>query len=181
MPSEQPWIFDNLSTALANPAACAPAACTGDEIRERIREPRTATLLDFYQWLPAEGGPPRRRLADAFSLKPWLGNLMILQPVDGGADFAYRLYGTAIAEVAGFDMTGRRVSEFASRTGAFFLTTYRRCLETDAPWLTHNLGEHAKRFVVWERLILPFATEDGGRHLVVANMPISVAKPATPG
>ena len=181
MQTEQPWIFDNLSRALANPAACAPTAFSGDEIRDRIREERTRSLLDFYAWLPAISGVPDRSLADAFSLKPWLGSLMILEPLEAGVDFRYRLYGCAIAEVAGFDMTGRKVSDFGSRTGAFFMNVYRRSFSSDTVWLTHNLGEHARRFVVWERLILPFATSAGGRHLVVSNIPIAVARPSGKG
>lgn len=181
MQTEQPWIFDNLSKALADPAACVPTAFSGDEIRGRIREERTRSLLTFYEWLPAVAGPPQRSLADAFSLKPWLGSLMILEPLEDGADFRYRLYGSAIVEVAGFDMTGRKVSDFGSRTGAFFMSIYRRSLSSDKVWLTHNLGEHARRFVVWERLILPFATSAGGRHLVVSNIPIAVALPSGRG
>lgn len=181
MQPEQPWIFDNLSKALADPAACAPTAFSGDEIRPHIREERTGTLFDFYGWLPATSGAPARSLADAFSLRPWLGSIMILEPIEGGAYFRYRLYGSAIADVAGFDMTGKKVSDFGSRTGAFFMSVYRRCLATDAPCLTHNLGEHARRFVVWERLVLPFATDDGSRQLVVSNIPIAVAKPSAQG
>lgn len=180
MSAVQPWIFANLRVALSNPGGSAPTAFTGEDIPVHIREPRTAALLEFYRWLPAGAGPPQRSLADAVSLKPWLGNLMILEPIDGGEDFRYRLYGTAIAEVAGFDMTGRRVSDFASRTGAFFMGIYQRAMADDSVWLTHNLGEHARRFVVWERLVLPFATAPGDRHIVVSNIPISVALPTPP-
>ena len=175
MEAEPGVVAGVVSAALVDPATNAPTVFTGAAIRGHIRDERTAALLDLYCGLPKTDGVPHRCLANPRRLRRWLGNLMILEPVDGGEDFSYRLYGTAIAEAAGFDMTGRRVSAFASKTGAFFLSVYRNCLASDAPCLTQNLAEHAKRFVVWERLVLPFATATGGRHMVVSNFPIPVS------
>lgn len=43
---------------------------------------------------------------DALEMRPALGYGMLVEPVDGGADFRDRLYGSNLAAVSGFDMTG---------------------------------------------------------------------------
>ncbi len=43
-------------------------------------------------------------------LVPWLGHLMLVDAIDGGRDFVYRVFGTGIAEFLGQDLTGKRLS-----------------------------------------------------------------------
>ena len=85
---------------------------------------------------------------------------MILDPVEGGQDFRYRLYGSEIARYCGFDMTTRLVSSFSSKTGTFFLESYKTCLSAAEPVLTQNVAEHASGMVLWESVgSLPHAAQ----------------------
>lgn len=148
-----------------------PIAIRGDAIAAETLDERTRSFWDFYRSLPRVDGLPSRASADALALRPWMGNLMILDPLDHGRDFTYRLYGSNIAEVSGFEMTGRRVSEFSSPTGQFFMDNYRQCLVTREPVLTRNVAEHARGFVKWERLVTVFRTGKGGIQIVATNIP----------
>jgi hypothetical protein len=136
---------------------------------ERIN-PSLRSLLKFYRKLQSTESLPRRAPLRPEQLAEWLGFLMILDPVDDGMDFHYRLYGSNIAKILGFDMSGRNVSDFDSRTGAFFMEVYRECLRRPQPIFTHHVSEHSFGAPGWERLILPFATDDG-IQFIVGNYP----------
>lgn len=53
------------------------------------------------------GGLPRQSLFDAFALKPWLPNIILLEVHDGPKRFFYRLTGSHIDEMYGQNFTGR--------------------------------------------------------------------------
>lgn len=146
----------------------------GDAIGDTQLDPRTRAFWDFYQQLPKCGGLPHRSSAGAESLRPWLGNLMILDPVEH-SDFQYRLYGSEIARCCGFDMTGRLVSSFSSKTGSFFLESYQTCYRNRVPVLTTNVAEHANGMVYWERLLIPFHTSNDSLQIVATNYPIPLS------
>jgi hypothetical protein len=155
----------------------APVVVRGDAIDGAIADPRTAAFRAWCRGLPWTGGPPPHALASPEALEPWLDFLMMLEPVGGGADFRYLLYGSAIAKYSGFDMTGRHVSQFASKTGAFFLDCYRECAANGTPLLTHNVAEHALGLLRWERLLCPFAADDGTIRIVTTNHPLPIRLP----
>ncbi|UUX48105.1 PAS domain-containing protein [Nisaea acidiphila] len=54
---------------------------------------------------------PSRQAFEIEDLMEWLGHILILDVIDGGADFHYRLVGTEIATALGRDYSGRRMSE----------------------------------------------------------------------
>lgn len=171
------------TAAAPDPLAAMPERVTGAAIRDAIIEPRTAALLTFYESLPRQDGLPDRAMAGPERLLPWLGNLMVLDPIDGGSDFRYRVYGSEISRFAGFEMTGRRVSDFASRTGVFFIGAYAACLASGQPMLTHNVAEHAinvdlQAIVRWERLLLPFRRGTDLLQIVASNYPLRYPPPA---
>ncbi|MEQ9133568.1 MAG: PAS domain-containing protein [Thalassobaculum sp.] len=116
---------------------------------------------------------PASRTIDALELRPALGYLMLLEPIDGGADFRYRVYGTAIAEYAGLEMTGRTVWDLPSpRVAAFFLATYQAVCRKRRPLFSHHTTHHAIQSADWNRVILPFAGDDGTvDRLLVGNVP----------
>lgn len=149
-----------------------PVQLVGSAIDRAAMDPRTRRFWEFCRALPRDGGLPMRSSAGPEMLRPWLGNLMILDPIEDGRDFRYRLYGSAIANFCDFDMTGRTVSEFVSKTGGFFLDSYRTCLAAMEPVLTQNVAEHARGMVLWERLLTPFRNGQSGVQIVATNHPI---------
>jgi hypothetical protein len=133
-------------------------------------------LLRWWQGLAAAHGgvPPATHKIDPLEVRPALGHLMILDAVDGGANFHFRLFGSVIANRAGFDMTGKLVTQMPTPPEiiAFFLATYRAASLERAPLYTESTPWSGISVTRWFRLVLPFAAADGSvQRLVVGNVP----------
>lgn len=63
---------------------------------------------------------PDRADIDVLDLKPWLGWLNMLDVIDGGEDFRYRVFGTNHVARLGVDVTGKLASESAVAIRANF-------------------------------------------------------------
>lgn len=132
-------------------------------------------LLDWWRERAGRAGelPAAGLKLDPLALRPVLGYLMTLDAVEGG-DFRFRLYGSKIAQRAGFDMTGRLVSEIPSPadTVGFFLATYRAVQAERVPLYTEHTPWSGISTTRWFRLILPFADGAGAiTRFVVGNLP----------
>jgi len=130
-------------------------------------------LLQLWHAGAAVGGLPRSRSIDPFELRPALGYVMLLEPIDGGADFRYRVYGSKIAEHSGIEMTGKRVWDIPSPlVAAYFLATYRAVYLKGRPMLARHTTHYDIQIAEWTRIILPFAGPDGAvDRLLVGNVP----------
>jgi hypothetical protein len=131
---------------------------------------RLAQLLAYWRGLAGEGDLPPAPAIDPAALVFILGWLMIIDPLEGGADFKYRLYGSSIAEVTGRDLTGCKVSDSFPAFAAFTSEVYRNAMRDRRPVLTRHSPPKQIAVTRWERLILPFAGSDGAviRFLVGA-------------
>jgi len=96
--------------------------------------------------------------------------MMILRPI--GDDFVYEHYGQAIARHAGFDMTGRAVSDFKSEIGDFFRGKYVEASREGAAIYTVHHAAHAPAIHIWERLILPVMDAAGHVSIYCYNQPM---------
>jgi hypothetical protein len=169
------------------------AFATGDEdsfIPPDLR--RRAELCALHRfWLDkkrrAGGRLPRRSEIRPEDLKPWLGWVNLLEVVDGGRDFVFRLYGSNVAREFGRDLTGRGVGDLPPEHVPIVTAPFARVIRERVPCASrhHILFEDGRSFV-WERLILPLA-EDGATVdiLLIALYRVLLtekggAKPASP-
>lgn len=138
-----------------------------------LKPPALRFLNRFWRERRGTAELPPSSGIDAMALRPALGYLMLLEPVDGGTDFRYRLYGSIVAEHAGIEMTGKRVSDVpAPLVAVYFLATYRAVLAERRPLFAHHATHHDIQIAQWDRLILPFADAEGGiDRLLVGNVP----------
>ena len=128
-------------------------------------------FLDYCRSVKPDGDFADRSRFDPFSLRPWLGYIMILEYQPEPDDFLYRIYGTRIAEHSGFDMTGRLVGDFESPTGSFFERLYREAIAECKLVYSEHTRVHARYDCDWHRVICP--VKDGERiQLVVCNYPV---------
>lgn len=150
-----------------SPTTCwdPPEAALGDEI--------LSFLLRTWRAAAPAGGLPVSLSIDALGLRPALGYVMLLEPVEAGADFRYRVYGSKIAEHAGIEMTGKRVWDIPSPLVAvYFLATYRAVQQQGRALLARHTTHHDIQIAEWTRLILPFTAGDGTvDRLLVGNIP----------
>lgn len=123
----------------------------------------------------SDGALPARAAFTPEWLKPWLGNILLVEPLQGGADFVIRLYGTKVAEVFGCDMTGRRYSEFPPEHHNVLMTPLRLAMQGHRPVFSRHRYSLQTRTWQWERVAMPLATD--GRTvdmLMVALYPIEL-------
>src|SRR3546814_3279971 len=96
-------------------------------------------------------------------MRPALGHIMLLDVLDGGADYRYRVYGSEIAQRAGFDMTGKCTSELptGSLASLFFIAVYQAVLLRPEPVYTWHQMPVDITVNTWHRLVLPLHGPDG--------------------
>lgn len=154
-----------IGLAFLHNGAAAPET-VWDPVPEALTAAPLRFLLDHWHRLAGSspgGALPRARRIDAVELKPALGHMMLLEPVESGRDFRYRLYGGEVARVSGFDMTGQLLSEHpaSAYAAAFGIAIYRAVLRRRRPVYTvrHPVGAKVARR--WQALALPFVGDDG--------------------
>lgn len=138
-----------------------------------------ARLLNYWRGLWQGESLPSATAIDPTDMRFILGNVMLVDVIDGGADFAYRLYGSKIAASVGRDITGRRVSSLAADFGEhlalYFGATFHAVLLRREPLYTEHMAASPDSPVErWQRLILPLTAADGTiMRLLVGNVPVS--------
>ena len=140
-------------------------------------------LLTYWRGLQDDTGRVWVGSIDALDMRPALGYIMLLDVLDGGVDFRYRLYGSVIAQHSNFDMTGRCLSELKPEqgVGAFFRVVYRAILARPEPIYTEHAPPPTIRVKLWYRLILPlFGEDDRVSRLLVGNVPGEWRNPDLP-
>ena len=149
---------------------------------ELTRSPQPAMLLApanrflLEYWLSergADGSLPPVSAVDPVRLAPVLGRLLVVEPVDGGADFRYRLYGSVTAAFVNLEMTGKLLSNHpvGPEMVCFGIALYRALMDRPEPVLTVFTPVIAN-YARWERLVVPFIGKDGTvRRFVVGNIP----------
>jgi hypothetical protein len=99
----------------------------------RLMLPELERLYRLWDAKRAGRRAPARRDLPLEELKPWLGHLLVIDVIDGGADFLYRVYGTAIGAFFGNDLTGKRLSEVDPATQETVGKEYREVVATGLP------------------------------------------------
>lgn len=131
-------------------------------------------VLGLWQSLRDAQGRVTPAQIDAFALKPALGYILLIDVLDDGADFHYRLYGSEVARVAGFDMTGKRTSQIVtgSLAGNFYIAGYRALLRRPEPMFTWHEMPMQITINSWDRIVLPLS-DGAGRvtRILTCNMP----------
>ena len=144
--------------------------------------------VDELQWQPmkfaldrwtqaATDGVPTTRLVDPIEFAPALGYLLLVDILDGGHDFTYRLFGSHVSAVSGFDMTRKKLSEHPASVyiREFSIALYRAAIIRREPAWSHYGPAMAVSTAAWERVVLPL-TDDAGTvcRFLVATVPISL-------
>jgi hypothetical protein len=130
-------------------------------------------LLKYWQDARGAAAMPPVSAIDPLALKPVLGNIIILDVLEGGADFRFRLFGTQVAEAARYDWTGSTVDEMRrilkGPGPAFYLAGYRAVLRRREPLFTLSPAMVIFRNRSWARLVLPHGDGDRVERILVGN------------
>jgi hypothetical protein len=147
--------------------------------------PPLAFLLRYWDGLPRHSGArfPHWRRVDPLEMREALGHVALIDVVDGGADFIYRVYGTRIAERYGSDLTGRRTSETdgGSYAAAFLVAVYRAVLARREPMFSVHFPSPRSSTAKWTRVVLPLVGDDGTIERFLAGIIAGPWRPPTLG
>jgi hypothetical protein len=146
------------------------------------------TLRALYNyWAGKRDGRalPDRADIDPIEMKAWLGNLMLVERLEGG-DYLYRLYGSTFVNQFKVDMTGKRVNGLPEKQADLLRSEYDAVVHSGIPMsrrytATFDYTSRDKRSTwqverSWERLALPLTA--GGtevKMLLVAAFPLEPA------
>lgn len=146
------------------------------------REPAEADLpleelrcvLRYWHGLPKVAGVADVLKIDPMELRKSLGYLMLVDAGSGENEFRYALYGSKIAAVAGFDMTGKTVWQVATSSAVqtFFGACYRAVRNLRCPIYTVHKAPPQITASHWHRLILPLGVNGAVKRFLVCNTPI---------
>ena len=141
----------------------------GDLPREELR-----LVLRYWRALPRTDGVADLLKIDPHALRRALGYVMLIDVGPGESEFLYALYGSKIAAVAGFDMTGKTVWQVATTSAiqTFFVACYR--VACDLRCTLYTVHEAPPQITVshWHRLILPLGQGGAVKRFLVCNTPI---------
>ncbi|WP_022729336.1 PAS domain-containing protein [Fodinicurvata sediminis] len=99
-----------------------------------------------------------------------VGHLILLDVLEGGQDFGYRLVGTKVAEEIGRDFTGETVLQYHARhESREVIDGYAEIVKTGQPHLYQgNLYDLGRDYVTYERLAVPLTDSDGRIAFILA-------------
>jgi hypothetical protein len=116
-------------------------------------------------WIGRRGSRtmPCKRDIDPIEIPPKvLPHLQIIEVLDDGARFRYRLIGTALADAYGTDFSGKRPDElFADDRLNFIQNIYRTVYRSKAPLFLHNKYHTPKNVDLFAiRIYMPLSDDD---------------------
>ncbi len=157
------------------------AGARGPQVRwdppaDALPRPPMRFALDLWHQAAATG-LPTTKFVDPIRLAPALGYLLLVDVVDGGRDFTYRLFGSYISAVSGFDMTGRKLSVHPASPyiREFSMALYRAAMIRREPVWSHYGPAMAVSTAAWERIVLPLVDDEGTVcRFLVAIVPIGL-------
>lgn len=121
------------------------------------------STLEYWNDLRRAAALPLASDIDPLRMRAALGYVMLLDIFEGGRDFRYRLYGSVLASVSGFDMTGRLLSSHLASTSVveFSLAVYRAAAIRREPVFTSRKPVGARHTAQWQRVAMPLVDRTG--------------------
>ncbi len=168
---------DRIDRTFAKSGASSPSTLW----TPRAEEAQTAPihhLIRYFEGKIAAGARAAAASLDPAEFRPALGYVNVVEPVDGGRDFRFRIFGTFVAAVTGCDLTGQLLSQMPASDYVVdhALACYRAAHARRLPLLTSRIPLGAANTRRWERLLLPFVDPSGAvSRLLVGTVPIGVA------
>lgn len=140
-----------------------------DEGVSTLREPAPAShylqkLLGHWKRWAANRPLPSRQDVNPGEIRDLLPALMLLEVIDGGEDFLYRIAGSGVVRLSGIEPTGKKLSALGSASLIRRTQDYlQAAMQLRAPvlFLSQNSIVGHCSFARGETLVLPLARDNG--------------------
>ena len=114
-------------------------------------------LAHWNNWRQDRPAPSRSQI-DPLPIYRLLPRLTLSDVIESGSDFRYRLAGTAICDLHGFELRHRRPSDFQQASfGRILLGHYRSCVEEAKPRFDRISLNPKDKHCWYARLLLPLS------------------------
>jgi hypothetical protein len=142
---------------------------------DQMKTRQLVELLAFWHARRGTRPMPARGNFDVVGLKPWLGNVHLLDVEEGGLEFRYRVYGSVIAEYFGNDFTGKTTAAVRPEAREIVRHEYRTACRERRPIFVHRQREISGSEQLVERLVLPLSSDgETVDKLLVCSYPVAV-------
>lgn len=122
-----------------------------------IREPYLRGLWQYWSSKRESPALPGRAAISPLEMRAWLGHLLLMDVIDAGRDFRYRLHGTQLVQLFGADLTGQLVSGLPVRDVDRLLAEGRLVVASRSWHYTEETVVAEKQHIAISKLILPLA------------------------
>ena len=125
-----------------------------------LRHPKLVSL--YAHWLELGGGGlPLAATLDPAALRPWLGNLLVID-VRQGDDFVYSYYGQGLADAFGVDKVGQSITTLPEPQLDILHAEYDRVRTGKRPVARVYTADFDGSVSSWERLVMPLSDDGDG-------------------
>ncbi len=140
----------------------------GSDVPLEIKHPLLRRLLDLWNVKRDGRVMPARADFDVFELKDWLGNLMLIEVLDGASEFRYRLYGSVLAAYYSRDLTGKLSDTLPPETRDIVRREYGEVCAARRPMLVERRRSVKQSTRMVAKLILPLASDGLAVDMILA-------------
>jgi hypothetical protein len=126
-----------------------------------LRHPKLFSLHAYWKELGG-GRPPLASALDPSALRPWLGNLLVMD-VKRETEFVYSYYGQSFADAFGVDKVGQTLASLPEPQGDILRAEYERVRIEKRPAARIYTADFDGLTSTWERLVLPLS--DNGNEV----------------
>jgi hypothetical protein len=143
-----------------------------------LHHPSLLSLHEYWLSQCAGGIPPSAADLKPAELRPWIGNLLIMD-VTRGDDFIYSYYGQTFADAFGEDRVGQSIASLPEAQRRLLQTEYEQVRLEGRPLARLYTAVFDGVPATWERLVLPLSSDGAGvDKLMVAAYEIGPSQPA---
>jgi hypothetical protein len=136
-----------------------------------IGNPWLQQLHDLWDAKRGDRVAPARSDFAIAEFKPWLGHLLILDNIGMRDDIRFRLYGSKLVELFGFDLTYKTVMESMLLIGDQPLIEYDTVSRAKRPVYVSRFTPTARRHIQVDKLALPLISDNRVDQILAAIYP----------
>ncbi len=140
--------------------------------------PKEISFLTFWNDLRGDRTMPERSEIVPEDLALWIGWLHLVEVIDGGEDFLYRIFGSEAGGATGYRLHRKKVSEWDPPIRERALDIYRMAVEEEQP-VYHcrfeDFSAEAKN--TFSRIVVPLGPEGAGQSTHVLAFVTKHSKP----
>lgn len=145
----------------------------GDGGKISFGKPSHTELFNFWSGQIGDGELPKSTSFDPISVRKAMGYINVIEPINSGEDFLYRLFGTYVSESFRKKFDGKSMSVLPSDFKDNAVWQTRTVYEKrKALYSEHIAPVEVSAYLQWSRLVTPWVDDAGNVDRIIScNVP----------